>query len=663
MSYSILKHIVYKPLRRPFPGKPILLLLLSLYCSFGAAAQRDVEARLSSIPDTGSIMKTIRSLRLTVKDKPDSALPLLTGTLQRSREINYQYGIGMSLLYIGNAWLAKSNYNECLHYYRNALFYLAQTEQGKKKLSRTVGNIGIVYQNQGDYQQALKYFHIAAEIQTVISPEENADFFYLNISSALLHLGQPLENILFYLDKAEVLSLKYNTFENLSKIYNNKGFAYNNARNWDSCLHYFNLAYGVAKQHDLKQEQYTALLNLGVTYTDMNQSNRALPCLLQAKVVKPYLPPYDRNFLERALGRAYMSAGQYRSAEESLLQALNGAEELGEKNTRLQCHHSLTNLYGTIGRYKEAYNHAKQYIALSDTVISDEVKKQTLQLEAQYRTAQKDKELAERKLFINAQQHRIEAKNRWIAGSSIVAAVLMLLLIMLRSYYKQKQKLQDQNMQQLRQQQEIDVLKARIDAEEKERARTARDLHDGIGGLVSALSLNLQLLKKEDGSLVYQDAFLNAQRILGNMSSEIKKTAYNLTPNALLQHDLPDAILLFCEQIKKGRHTEIDVQNYGPFETLRYEYRLTAYRIVQELLHNAIKHSGASRILVQMVLQERSLTITVEDNGIGYDAASVRKGMGLRNIEERVQSLSGHISVESAASFGTTTTIEFETDA
>lgn len=625
-------------------------------------AQLLAESRQPVVSDTGAIMRVVRPFKKLAHSNPDSALKILPHTLRYSRRINYDYGAGLSLLYIGNAWIAKGNYDESLKAFHRSLFYLPKSEEGRRKLSRAVNNIGLVYQDKGDYHRALTYLYAALEIETALYPSENPAMFYLNITGSMLELREPLENILHYLNKAEAYCFRFNDTANLAKVYINKGYAYNNARNWDSCLYYFQLAYQITGRHSMKQDEALSLSNIAHTYVDKNDAANALPYLIKAQALEKYLTPHQKSDLDRSLGRAYTHTKQYELAEKHLLQALEGAGQRGEPYTRVRIHRHLSDLYGITHRYKLAFKNVNTFIALNDSVQSQELKLQTRQLEAQYRTAQKDKELAERKLFIANQQQQLAAKNRWITGSLVSTALAVVLLLILRGYYRQKQRLQDQSIFQLRQQQEIDLLKARVEGEEKEKNRIARDLHDGVNGLISALSLNLQLLKKENGILTDSDVYQNTQRILGDMSSEIKKTAYNLTPHVLLQHNLPDAVLLFCEQMRKGKNIGIDVQTYGAFDIIPYEQRLTVYRIVQELLHNAIRHSGASYILVQMILQERLLTVTVEDNGIGYEPATIHKGMGLRNIEERVHSLSGHISVESAASFGTTTTVELEID-
>lgn len=88
--------------------------------------------------------------------------------------------------------------------------------------------------------------------------------------------------------------------------------------------------------------------------------------------------------------------------------------------------------------------------------------------------------------------------------------------------------------------------------------------------------------------------------------------------------------------------------------------KLVIYRIIQELLHNKVKHAEATQVIVQGILNEDSFTITVEDNGKGFDTSIPQKGMGLRNIASRVRSLHGDFQIESAPGKGTTIYMEFD---
>jgi signal transduction histidine kinase len=155
------------------------------------------------------------------------------------------------------------------------------------------------------------------------------------------------------------------------------------------------------------------------------------------------------------------------------------------------------------------------------------------------------------------------------------------------------------------------------------------------------------------------DDFTELMQMLEEASADLRKTAHNLMPEILLQEGLAKASLLFCERVRKGHSLQINTEIWGKVRRLPGDVELTTYRIIQELIHNILKHAGASQALVQIVFHESQLCITVEDNGRGMPADdSHRDGIGLRTIRERVKLLNGQIDTVSTPGEGTSVYIE-----
>jgi signal transduction histidine kinase len=148
---------------------------------------------------------------------------------------------------------------------------------------------------------------------------------------------------------------------------------------------------------------------------------------------------------------------------------------------------------------------------------------------------------------------------------------------------------------------------------------------------------------------------------LDGMGDEIRKTAHNLMPEALLKQDLPEAIRAYCNAMQSaGSGLQIDFQYFGSFDTLTQEFKLSAYRIIQELLKNIRQHAAATYVLVELQMHEHTLAITVEDNGAGFDAVTVTRGMGLQNMQTRVRSFDGEYTLETSPGKGTSVYLEFD---
>ena len=225
-----------------------------------------------------------------------------------------------------------------------------------------------------------------------------------------------------------------------------------------------------------------------------------------------------------------------------------------------------------------------------------------------------------------------------------------------------KQNLQQERIDNLQQKIKIERLKASITGEERERTRIGRELHDGIGGLLSVARMNFELAKKTNTNDTNVD-FSDGLKLLEEATVELRKAAYNLMPEVLLNQGLASAVQAYCEKMMSKSSTTIAFQAIGnrPFVTSAFD--LPIYRIIQELVHNIIKHANASQALVQLNFQEDgTIDITIEDNGTGLpdDALEKSIGMGLKNMKERVNDLGGKLDIQSSPETGTSIYLEFE---
>ena len=233
-------------------------------------------------------------------------------------------------------------------------------------------------------------------------------------------------------------------------------------------------------------------------------------------------------------------------------------------------------------------------------------------------------------------------------------------MISLYRIYRNRQRLQTEQLRSWQQEQEIGQLKAIMKGEEQERTRIARELHDGIGGMLVSASLPLGAVREEHPETTHIRKLDDLRTILSDIASEVRKTAHNLMPDVLIRHSLEDALGIFCDNIAAGGQLEIDLQFQGNISGLDKSVELILYRITQELLQNVVKHAKASYAAVLIRQDGDKLSITVEDNGIGVDPEHVHEGIGLQNLKYRIQALQGEISIMSAPGRNTTVYIEFD---
>ena len=257
-------------------------------------------------------------------------------------------------------------------------------------------------------------------------------------------------------------------------------------------------------------------------------------------------------------------------------------------------------------------------------------------------------------------QVELKNKNIWIGG---ISGGILCLAALLFSFYlvgKHKQRTQAEKIRNLEQGKELSDLKAMVEGEEKERARLARELHDGIGGMLAAAKLNLGSVKEVHPALAGIAALDDVIGLLNDTAAEVRQTAHNLMPDVLIKNGLQQALLLYCANINNADQLDIDLRFIGSLDKISKSGELMLYRIAQELIQNTIKHANATEAVIQVIQDNGRLNLIAEDNGTGFDMVNNSKGFGFQNLQYRVQALQGYISVTSALGKGTSVYIEFD---
>ena len=206
------------------------------------------------------------------------------------------------------------------------------------------------------------------------------------------------------------------------------------------------------------------------------------------------------------------------------------------------------------------------------------------------------------------------------------------------------------------------VLNAIINAEENEKKRFAKDLHDGLGPLLSTVKMSISSLNERISDPSGKIILNNTNHLVNEAINTIKDISNNLSPHILSNFGLASAISAFTTKINQTKAIEIDFKSNMETQRLENDKEVVIYRAVCELINNSIRHSGASRIEIELNKHEKFVTLQFYDNGRGFDTSALRteeaKGMGLSNIETRVKTVVGVFILESTPGKGTSALIK-----
>jgi signal transduction histidine kinase len=230
--------------------------------------------------------------------------------------------------------------------------------------------------------------------------------------------------------------------------------------------------------------------------------------------------------------------------------------------------------------------------------------------------------------------------------------------------FKQKQKLHEQRIIQLEAEKQLSATEAVLKGEEQERTRLAKDLHDGLGGMLSGIKFSLNTMK--ENLIMTPDnaqAFERSIDMLDSSIQEMRRVAHNLMPETLLKYGLDTALKDFCSYINGSGVLKVNYQSFG-MEKIQLEesVSVSVYRIIQELVNNILKHANAKFTLVQLTFSNDTLLIDVEDDGKGFELTmpDKQKGIGWKNIYSRLEYLNGKLDVQSQPGKGTSIHIEIK---
>ncbi len=346
------------------------------------------------------------------------------------------------------------------------------------------------------------------------------------------------------------------------------------------------------------------------------------------------------------LGGVFFHQKKFADAIPYLLRCIQLANESGYVQGKLKALQMLTTAYRQSGRDDQAYDALRDAMRVKDSLVNISSENRIAEMQTLYETEKKQQQ-------IDLQKAEISKKNYIITGTIIVTILLGLLALSgwLRYRLRQKSRLQKEIMMQ----QEM-AARAILEAEEDERQRIARDLHDGVGQMMSATKMNLSAFESD---LQFKDegqrrSFEKIVNLVDESCREIRSVSHNMMPNSLLKNNLDAAVRDFIDKLDK-KSLNIEVYTEGLEEKLDSNIEVVLYRIIQECVNNVIRHARATRLDISLIREKEGISATIEDNGRGFDTSNIEQaeGIGLKNIFTRVGYLKGTVDFDSAPGRGT----------
>lgn len=619
------------------------------------------ESAASQIPSQADTSRVDAYLALSDKhydeDHIDSAEYYCLKAGELARKLDYKKGFAQFASYYIHVLNRKGEYKKALDIALESL-EVCKALGDKTLLATAYNNVGNQKQYLGDLKTAATNYLNALIFSEGVDPPQRRMRYSNNLASVFVQLED--KNKSYYYAKKS-FQLAYETQDSLGMASSLVNLSLSEVLNekFDDAIGHLDQVLALGKA--LKDDSYVldALINKADVYAQMKQYPAALQLYERSfRILKDYPVPDYELYVYWGLAQNHYHLGNYGLAHRNLARAIEVARDLDALHELTKLYLLGSEIHEKMDDSRQALTFRKEYEALNDSLVGAETQQNIHKLEIEYQTSQKEKALADQQLIIIRNNLEIERKDKFIFLWSGVAVVLLSAIVIFLIVYRNKQRRDAEKLQLLRKQNELQVLNALVEGEEKERSRLARELHDGVGGILSASKMHLSIIQEEDQYGAQSGALNNVSSMLDQASQEIRAIAHNLFPDILLTHDLNAAISNFCQRM---RNAGLNIEYYclGEMPRLNNRFKLMVYRAVQELVNNVMKHAKADHVLVQLSHHNNIMSIVVEDNGTGFDPAGP-KGMGLLNLEDKIKNLDGNLTIESAPGQGTTIHMEFD---
>ncbi|HMU46207.1 MAG TPA: sensor histidine kinase [Chitinophagaceae bacterium] len=589
---------------------------------------------------------------------------------------NDDMGKGMYHLYTAYLYCDKGKFDNGLNEFNEASKLLSQFLSSKKisaaekeeangylldaELSR-----GNVYLELFEYEKAIDMFwKVLSTMNKTNFPDKDMAIasVYQSIALAYYHQAQYQTALQYYLQSLPFAKKTGNAnFTTRTNIY--IGMCYTLIEKYDSTAVYLKNAQPVAVTSGdafLKTMFYARSAELA-RFTDQWAKAVGLydSSIRYASVTGNI---YQKSTFTHAKAKCLLKLNRINEARQTALEALSLAQAINKKREILETQKILADIEAAAGNYKQAYFYTQQYRLGNDSLRTTELTEKIQTLDKKYQSQLKEEQIAKMQKDAALQKTKIERKN--LVNYLLAGSALVLLMVSTLAYrnYKQKQKLQQQRIIELETEKQLAATESVLKGEEQERTRLAKDLHDGLGGMLSGIKYSLNTMK---GNLVMTpdnaQAFERSMDMLDSSIQEMRRVAHNMMPEALVKFGLNTALQDYCNDINQSGALHITYQSIGMENSvIEQTTAITIYRIVQELINNTMKHAGAKNAIVQVSKADGAISITVEDDGKGFntDILKISKGMGWANIQSRVEYLKGKLDVQSEPGKGTSIHIE-----
>lgn len=572
-------------------------------------------------------------------------------SLELAKEVKNDTLIAQALNDLATVYYLKGDYQTSQEYCRNS-YRIRKKQNDYKGLAsldvKMANNFNRMTQYDSSmfyYLKAHKYFLEDKNMAQQMNIESNISSVYFSMGNdekAIEYLEKPIE----YFEETDDYVKLSNATVNLGNIYLRAGDTANAVQ-----------SYQIAEQSAIGTKNYSALgviyNNLGEIYSNKADYQKAIEYTLKSIEVREtggYNTDLASSFLSLSLN--YFRMGDYAKAKPYLLEVAKTFEESNKQDKLNETYLLLSHVYINQGNIDSVNYYTNKFHESRFKLTKEQIINSTQELETQYQTEKKEKELLE-------SHAKIKEKNLLIYGTSILAVILAILGYLLFNQQKLKNR-------QLQKETELKDALHQIATHNKlqeQRLHISRDLHDNIGAQLTFIISTLDNIKYaiKDKNEKISGKLQDISSFTLNTIYELRDTIWAMNKTDISFEDLKSRISNYISNAQELTENIDFAFSVDERITNKYHFSsvqgMNLYRIIQEAVNNSLKHAQANKIIVEISETETQLMIKIKDNGQGFDINEAELNNGLINMQKRAKEIEALYTLESIKNQGTTVQI------
>lgn len=638
--------------------KQITSLLFLIIIHFSVQAQTPVD----------SLVNILNTKILTTDEQLELYMEICRSYMYSDIEKNKEYAeIGLKLAQkekklamaskftelIGISYLIKSSDDTATIYLEKALDMAILSKDEIQQASIYV-TLGAFHARNGQDDIALEYLLKAVPL----CDNENGKYQYTaavsNLTSIFSRIGKN-NKALEYANKMRIISEQDNNLSGMLNAYSSLGTLHREQKEYYEALEYEFKALDISRRTGNKKEECHSLFVIAEIYLyGYKDYDKALEYIQMSKEpIKEYGDRKIQASMWKIFSHIYREQRNFEACSTASIKAWE-LDSLNMYSADIALNMVLSSIH--LNDKTKAEDFLWKFRELIYKLRDESIHESLANAEVRYETEKKEMRIA---TLEREKQYYI-----WLGVTGIILILLAFsvlfyrhrLNIQKRKNAEQEKELAEQKIKQLEKEKQLIATQAVLDGETAERSRLARDLHDGLGGMLSVVKLNLKeignytILEKQD-----VNRFDKALDLLDQSVVELRRVAHHLMPDTLMHYGLRTSVEDFCNAIPTAHF-----QYYGNDKRLDERLEIVLYRCAYELVNNAVKYAEATTINVQLMTDNNLASLTVHDNGKGFDPEEITSGSGLDNIRTRVSAYNGKMKIHSLPGNGSEISIEIE---